>query len=66
MKNIPENTFIEKSYLNKTLFDACNEHFNLEVVKIRKNHFYIIVDETPDFLGHKLLNILVGTLKEGF
>ncbi len=36
------------------------------MIKIRKNSFYIVVDETFDFLGRKLLNILVRTLKEGF
>ena len=52
------------TYLSKILPDTFQCDFAAVIESFKGKPFYIMADETPDFMGRKLINILAGTLCE--
>ena len=52
------------SHYRKDILPRLAKQCDKQILNVFKNPFYIMIDESPDRIGRKILNILVGKLSK--
>ena len=64
-KYISKPLLSRSTYISTVVPSLYEERLSSAKLSLKKMPFYLILDETPDFLGRKIINVLVGKLQEG-